>query len=182
MSYKPTAFIKRILNKPCSELELGAQKCAHNPQVINLGTAENHLLNDFLLPLMRSRPEFKEWDYTYSGSYVKTNLKKAIANLYETHFGMKNVNPDHILVGSGIAYLVEMISLAFCEPGEIILIPKPCYGCFEPDMWSSGAKVQYIELDNLPDEPPADARVLLLTNPGNPIGEVVPNQDKLLAW
>ncbi|EAY05106.1 aminotransferase, classes I and II family protein [Trichomonas vaginalis G3] len=182
MSYKPTAFIKHVMTAPHSELVIGSRKCAANPQVINLGTAQSHLLNDFLLPLMRSRPEFTGWDFTYAGSYVKTNLKKAIAHLYEKHFGMKNVNPDHIIVGSGIAYLVEMLSLAFCEPGEKILIPEPCYGCFEPDMWSSGAKVQYIDLDNLPAEPPADARILLLTNPGNPIGEPVPNQDELLTW
>ena len=82
----------------------------------------------------------------------------------------------------GIAFLVERISLVLCEPGDIVLIPKPCYGAFEPDMKPSHCIVQYIDLDNLPPSPPENARILLLTNPGNPYGDLISNQGELIKW
>lgn len=183
MSYKPTAYVQRLMNKKPSPIMEGWMKYhARINEVINLATAENHLLYDFLKPLMADRSDYKNVDFTYNDAFSKQNLTKAFADLYEKHFGMKNVDPSRIMFGSGIAYLVEICALVFCEPGDRIMIPKPCYSFFEPDMKSSGAIFDYIDLENLPDEPPADARILLLTNPGNPEGDIIPDQDKVFKW
>jgi aspartate/methionine/tyrosine aminotransferase len=40
----------------------------------------------------------------------------------------------------------------------------------------------HIDLSNLPPAPPPEAKVLLLVNPGNPFGDILPDQARLLAW
>ncbi|EAX93708.1 aminotransferase, classes I and II family protein [Trichomonas vaginalis G3] len=182
MSFKKTKYLEHLEKKPVPILGIGFMKCATNPKVVNLGTAENHLLDDFLVPLCQSRPEFTADHLTYGGGMHTENLRKGLAKLYEDHLGMKNVNPDQILFGSGISHLVERISFAFCEKGDLVLIPAPAYGCFEPDMYPCGCDFQYIDLNNLPPAPPENAKILLLTNPGNPIGEIIPNISEVLKW
>ena len=177
-----TAFVKRLEAVPESVLDEAYYKCAYNRNIINLGTAENRMMADFLVPLLRDRPDMTVDDLTYPASFVDTDIQKGVAALYESHFGMKNVNPEHIITSMGCALIVERLSLTLCEPGDVILIPAPCYGCFEPDMSVSGAKFEFIDLENLPEKPPENAKILLLTNPGNPIGELIQNPEKLLKW
>lgn len=177
---RKTSFIKNLESGPKSALSIGFVACLNDPTIINLGTAENHLINDFLLPIFRERPEFQPEDFTYFASSKK--LLDAVAQLYRDYFGMKDAQGDEIMLGSGIAFLVEKIGLVLCEEGDVVLIPKPCYGCFEPDLQQCKCKVQYIDLDNLPEKPPENAKLLILTNPGNPIGDTIKDQDKLLEW
>lgn len=182
MSFVKTDYLKFLEKKPVPDLGVGFMKCATNPKVVNLGTAENHLVEEFILPICRERPEFEAIHLTYTGGMHTEKLRKALAKLYEDHLGMKNVNADQILFGSGISHLVERIAFAFCQKGDLVLIPEPAYGCFEPDMYPCGCDFQYIDLENLPPSPPENAKILLLTNPGNPIGDLIPNPDKVLKW
>ena len=177
-----TAFVKRLEAIPESVLDEAYYKCAYNRRIINLGTAENRMMADFLVPLLRERPDMSTDDLSYQASFKDTDIQKAVASLYEAHFGMKNVNPEHIVVSMGCAMIVERLSLTLCEPGDVILIPAPCYGCFEPDMSVSGANFVFIDLDNLPEKPPENAKLLVLTNPGNPIGHLIQDPEKLLKW
>lgn len=182
MSIRKTDFILNLENAPKSPLQIGAIKCATNKEIINLGTAENSLTNDILLPLIQQRPYLNAHSLTYSASFAPEQLTNAIAELFHDYFGIEDSKGNQIVIGSGIAFLVEKIALVLCEPGDIVLIPSPCYGCFEPDMQQSRVKVVYIDLDNLPEKPPENSKLLLLTNPGNPYGDEIKDQDKLLKW
>lgn len=178
---RKTAFVENLEQAKQSPLAEGFHACASDPSIINLGTAENRLVDDHLLPIIRNRPEMTEYHLTYGAAANETPLREAIASLYRDHLGI-DAQASQIMFGSGIAFLVERLGLVLCEPGEIVLIPKPCYGQFEPDLQMSRAKVVYIDLDNLPEKPPEGSRMLLLTNPGNPIGDIIPNQERLLKW
>lgn len=182
MAFRKTAYVEHLLKKPVSPLMMGLNKCTANNQIINLGTAENHTIDHLLVPLLQNRPEFKASDLSYCAACHTEKLREAIAQLYEDHMGMKNVNSKQILFGSGIAHILERMACALCEKGDLVLIPKPCFGCFEPDMYPSGCSFEYIDLEKLPPSPPENARILILTNPGNPVGEIIPNQSEILRW
>jgi aspartate/methionine/tyrosine aminotransferase len=177
-----TKFIERLELLPESVLQEGYITCSYNSRIINIGTAENRMMGDLLLPLFQNRPDMTLADVTDSASLDTLPLTTAVAKLYEDHFGIPTVDPSHILLSNGCSMLVERLSLVLCEPGDIILIPIPCYGCFVPDMFVSGATFEYIDLNNLPEKPPPRSRLLVLTSPGNPIAERIENADAILRW
>lgn len=153
----------------------------NNPDIINLGTAENRLIDDLILPLLQHRPDETMYHTTYAAAANQTSTKTAVAEFYKDWLGI-DATPEQLLFGSGIAFLVERLGLCLCEEGDIVLIPKPCYGAFEPDLQMCKAKVVYIDLSNLPPTPPENSKLLILTNPGNPIGTKIENIDALLKW
>ncbi|MCQ2819187.1 MAG: pyridoxal phosphate-dependent aminotransferase [archaeon] len=179
---RKTEYIKNLLNTPKSPLALGFFACLKDPSIINLGTAENRLISDLILPLIQSKPDFTPYDLTYPAGMCSTKAEKAICELYKDHFGIPNAEPGEFVFGSGISFLVEKIGLVLCEPGDVVLIPKPCYGCFEPDLQQSRCKVEYIDLNHLPEKPNENARLLILTNPGNPLGNLIESPEKVLEW
>lgn len=176
-----TNFIKHIETSPKSPLGIGFEKCSKNPDIINLGTAENRLMNDWLLPKLKDWSDFTPASMLYSAGQLP-QLNSDIASLYRDHFGIKDAKPENIIPSVGVAFLVQCIGYVLCDPGDIVLIPKPCYGCFEQDIYPCKCKVEYIDLNNLPPSPPEKSRLLILTNPGNPYGDIIPDQDKLIKW
>lgn len=178
---RKNAFIQHLEHMKPSLLDESSRKCANNPDIINLGTAEAKFMNDLLMPILHHRPEL-EFDIAgYGASFDDSPLRNGISKLYNDYFGIPS-DPSEIMITGGVAIALERLSMVFCEPGETILIAKPCYGCFEPDMFACGAKVEFIDLNNLPPAPPADAKLLLLTNPGNPIGKKIADPVSVLKW
>jgi aspartate/methionine/tyrosine aminotransferase len=160
----------------------GFTACAFNKDIINFGTAENLLLGDYLCSLLRSQPDQVATNLTSQAALSDLPLRGALADLYEDYFGIAKATPNHFVFGCGVSFLIERLGLVFCNPGDIVLIPKPCYGSFARDLQMSGAEVVYIDLQNLPPAPPPTAKMLILTNPGNPIGDIIGDQAGLLAW
>jgi hypothetical protein len=66
--YRPTAYVRRILSGPTSVLGEGFWKCASNRNIINLGTAENHLIEEEILRIFQSRPDEDATHLTYSSA------------------------------------------------------------------------------------------------------------------
>lgn len=181
MSIKQTPYIRRLKSSPVSPLSEGYVACLNDPSIINLGTAENRIMDDLLLPIIENRKGITTKDETYFADTVRP-LQEALASLYRDYFDIKDAKPSQFLFGSGIAFLVEKLGLVLCDESDVVLIPKPCYGCFEPDLVQCGAKVEYIDLNSLPEKPPENARLLILTNPGNPIGDLIDDPAELLDW
>jgi aspartate/methionine/tyrosine aminotransferase len=138
------------------------------------------MMGDRILPILRNRPEESVSNLTSNTSYPE--LRTAITSFYTDCLHFPNVDPANFVFGCGISYLIERLGLILCAPGEVALIPRPCYGCFEPDLLPSGAAIVFIDLKNLPPSPPPHARLLLLTDPGNPYGRRVQNAETILEW
>ena len=49
---RKTAFIKHLEQCKLSILDEAYFKCSSNPGIVNMGTAENKLMNDYLLPYL----------------------------------------------------------------------------------------------------------------------------------
>ena len=179
---RKTEFVKRLEGGKISPLSEGYMKCMKDPSIINLGTAENKLIGDKILPLVQNRSYLTEKDLTYPASSNTTLMNEAIAALFRDHFGIQDAKGDQIITGSGISGLIETIGLALCEPNEIVLLPIPTYPGFINDLKMCSVKLEFIDLENLPSKPPENSRILLLTNPGNPIGDLIPNPEIILKW
>jgi aspartate/methionine/tyrosine aminotransferase len=166
---------------PSSVLGQGYTTCAFDREIVNFGTAESRLLSDYIEPLFRSQPNLRARDLTGRAAADTSALRRAIADLYADHFSLPNVDPDRLIFGSGITLLIERLGLALCDPGDIVLIPTPTYP-FASSLTITGARVVYIDLSNLPEAPPPEAKMLIIANPGNPFGNKVANQGAFLAW
>jgi LL-diaminopimelate aminotransferase len=118
----------------------------------------------------------------YPESEGLPELRKTIANWYQKRFGValdpdKEVSP---LIGSkeGIAH----IALCLLNPGDIALITDPGYPVYAIGTKLAGGIPYYLpispknnflpDLDNIPAEILAKARVLWLNYPNNPTGAV----------
>ena len=110
--------------------------------------------------------------------------RKAVAHWYKTNFNVE-ADPDSEVLGLiGSKRGVADLPMALCDPGDVVLIPDPCYTAYIPGILFAGAEVHYMPLleenDFLPDLDaiPADirkrAKLMILNFPGNPTAALGP--------
>ncbi len=121
-------------------------------------------------------------NHRYPESYGLPETRRAIAGWYKQRFGVM-LNPDTEvlpLIGSkeGIAH----IALCFIDPGDIALVPDPCYPVYPIGTMLAGGESYYLplteknsflpQLDSIPSSVLAKAKLLWINYPNNPTGAV----------
>ena len=109
-------------------------------------------------------------------------------------------DPEHLCVSAGCGAVFDILAHALASPGECFLVPAPWYAAFVNDLRvragvvaravpePDGAlvpSVAALEAARLAAQRAGSpARALLLVNPGNPTGQVLPPDRvrELLAW
>ena len=122
-------------------------------------------------------------NYKYSLTELPA-LIKAVQGWYIRRFGVELAREEITSVyGSqeGIAH----IAMALCDPGEIILVPSPCYPIFSIGPALCGARVEYYKLDPANDwQPDLDgidpeiakaAKAIIVSFPNNPTCSILPD-------
>lgn len=121
-------------------------------------------------------------------------FRQAVSLWVKKRFGV-TFSPDTEilpLIGSkeGIAHL----PLAFINPGDVVLVPDPCYPPYKSGTWFAGGEPYLLPLREengfLPDfeSIPADilkrAKIIFVNYPNNPTGAVAPRSfyEKLIKW
>ena len=118
----------------------------------------------------------------YAGYYGQPVLRRAISDYYQRRFGVQ-IDPDRevaVLIGSKEGLFNA--SLAFLDPGNVVLIPDPGYPTYCLGAHMVGA-VQYSlplreeqgflpDLEAIPADVADAARLLWLNYPNNPTGAV----------
>ena len=99
------------------------------------------------------------------------------------------VNPELVAFGSGGSSLLSHLALSLCERGDAVLIPAPYYAAFDADLRIIAGCVAVPVHMRDPCVPTSDeleaaaravesrgmrVRVLLVTNPHNPLGIIYP--------
>lgn len=110
------------------------------------------------------------------------SLRESIAKWYERRFGVELNPQDEILPLIGSKEGISHIPLAFVNPGDIVLIPDPCYPPYRSGTIFSGGIVHDIPLleDNsfLPDvgsisqKVARSAKIMFLNYPNNPTAAI----------
>jgi len=159
-----------------------AARRAQGDTVINFGMGDPDLPMDPPLVEAVCAAAHDPASHRYPNYFGLPELRQAIAAWYGERFGV-DLNPDSEvlpLIGSkeGIAHAM----LAFCDPGDRVLIPNPSYPAYrygallasaEPcDMPLCAANGFLPDLDALDRDLPPRTRVLWLNYPNNPTGAV----------
>lgn len=129
--------------------------------------------------LRESAADPANWKYSL---HDKDELLAAVCSYYEGRFGVAGVTPDMVMSCRGTQEGLGYVCAALADPGEVGLVPDPCYPVFQNATLLAGARPAYYPLtaehDFLPclSEIPAGvadaAKYLILSLPANPVGSV----------
>ncbi|KAI9038543.1 pyridoxal phosphate-dependent aminotransferase [Aspergillus affinis] len=164
----------------------------------NVGVAENVLMHDILLEyITKKQPDLPTRYLTYNqGGGGSMRLKAAIGRFLTRHFHpVKPIQPDHVVVTNGLAAALEHLSWALADPGDGILLGRPYYGAFIPDLslrtatevvevafdgcdplGSSAAQRYEQALLYFQHRTGKQIRMLVLCHPHNPLGRCYPRE------
>lgn len=103
---------------------------------VNVGFAENMLMHDYLLGFINTKLNLPAKYLTYNdGGSGSSRLKRAMAEFLNRHLHpIQALDPSHLTITNGVSSAIEHLSWAIADPGEGILLGKPYYGTFIPDM------------------------------------------------
>ncbi|KAH9871231.1 hypothetical protein IAQ61_005410 [Plenodomus lingam] len=159
---------------------------------VSLGVAENMLMHNELRDFINSKslvdPHGKALTYGDGPSGSKPLLNALSAFLTRHLKPVTPIEPDHLVVTNGVTTTLEHTAWALTNPGEGILLGRPYYRGFLPDLQlRTGAKVVPVSFGTTdpcgPDCVPhyeaallasnragVPIRALLLCHPHNPLG------------
>lgn len=151
---------------------------AKGVDIINLGVGDPDLPTpDHIVKAMQAAVA-KPAHHQYPFGAGLPEFRRAVAQWYGTRFGV-TLDPDtevHALLGSkeGLGH----ITLAYCDPGEVVLVPEPGYPVYGNSTILAGGRPHLMPLraerDFLPDLSDVAPRVLsmarlmFLNYPNNP--------------
>lgn len=163
---------------------------------VSLGVAENNLMHDHLRDFLNSKPlvDPKAQGLTYGdGPYGSKQVKAVIASFLNTHLHSAiELKPEHIIVTNGVSSAIEHCAWSLASPGEGILLGRPYYRAFLPDIsMRTGAQVvpvsfgeidpfhldcvqKYEEALLRSNKQGVPVRALMLCHPHNPLGRCYP--------
>lgn len=115
-------------------------------------------------------------------------LRTAIADYYNEQYHV-NTQPENTIVNVGTSAIFRNLFQILCEPGQEILLPKPYYCLYLLSAILADAKLTFYDIDiesraidfdsfkaaYNPDK----TAVVVINNPGNPIGNVI-TKDEIL--
>ncbi|KAL2629542.1 hypothetical protein R1flu_014228 [Riccia fluitans] len=166
-----------------------------------MATAESVLSFDLIHDKIRSCREVPATVGLYGDFRGGNRLRKAIAKMMERTFMGVEVSTANVCISSGVTAVLDLFFFATCDAGDGCLIPAPYFPAFDNDMAiRNGVEpipvqpadthtyiptaVEMEEAALAAEKKGINPRVLLITNPGNPLGTLYPESTlkELLVW
>ncbi len=111
---------------------------------------------------------------------------RAAIKAYHESTGIEYVDENNIFVGNGVSEVVSMVTTAFLNEGDEILVPCPCYSIWPNCTYIAGAvPVHYMcdeqsnwypDIEDIKKKITPKTRAILIINPNNPTGAVYPKE------
>ncbi len=162
---------------------------SNNEGYLNYGTAENHIMYDYLLPKINEPVTVDATYLPYNPLHGRPEVKQTVANFFEKYLNLKDVNPENIVIQTGVSAICESMSFAMFDSEDIIMMPTPYYIGFDHDFLKRfNCKFLRVPLDKTQGFPhdikafktayknsPAKNKIkaVLICHPHNPTGEVI---------
>ncbi|MFQ9891680.1 MAG: aminotransferase class I/II-fold pyridoxal phosphate-dependent enzyme [Emergencia sp.] len=164
-----------------------------NPNgLINMGTAESHLVNKEVCDLLRKsaeRMDLTGYNIHYNKFEGSDEFRTAIANHWQKIiFGEDSdvvLTKDNVATCAGCTVALETLAMLLAEPGDVFLIPAPYYSSFVDDINERAGVIPVgvpcdENLDRAGFEEAYErvtkegkrVRAILFSSPNNPIGTV----------
>lgn len=134
---------------------------------------------------------------------VPENFKYAINDLpeileviqkwYQERYQV-SLDTDQITCVSGSQEALSTICLAYCDPGDLVLVPDPCYPVFQDGPHIASCEVAYmplkkendyvIDLNAIDPELAERAKMMIVSYPNNPTCAIAPDSfyEELIAF
>ena len=124
-----------------------------------------------------ARPE--SWKYSLHDT---DELLDAVCAYYESRYGVAGITRDMVMSCRGTQEGLVHVCSALVDPGDVALVPDPCYPVFQNATLLSGARPHYYRLTaehdflphlaDVPAEVADEAKYLIVSLPANPVGSV----------
>jgi LL-diaminopimelate aminotransferase len=122
--------------------------------------------------------------HQYPSNRGREEFRRAFAEFYERRFGVE-IDPDgEVIPAIGAKECIYNLCFAFLDPGDVALASDPGYPVYTGGPALAGAAAELLplkpelgfapDLDAVPAEVAARARLMFLNYPNNPTGAVVP--------
>ncbi|KAI9673631.1 MAG: hypothetical protein M1817_002268 [Caeruleum heppii] len=159
--------------------------------IINLGAAENYPMHEDLAQFINKNSRIDSQICTYGdGATGSKRLRAAMARHLNRYFRPHlAVQPEEIMFSTGVTAINEMYAWSLADEGDGLVLGSTIYGAFENDLTTkAGLNLIYVPFDGVDqfsaaavakyEEQMARAvregvrlRVLLISNPHNPLGQ-----------
>ena len=155
---------------------------------LGLCIAENNIVWDLLEAAVRKSRNVPARAFSYDDLAGCLPFRKQLARFLGTWLAGRELDPAEIIVLAGASPVLETVFYALADPGESILIPTPSYAGFWMDLETrdalhivpvhthsgDGFRLTIESLEHALVSALSPVRALLLTNPDNPRGSVLP--------
>lgn len=118
------------------------------------------------------------YQYTLQPSMKIIN---AIQDWYKNRYHVL-LKKDEIFPLKGSQEALSHLPLALCDPGDLVLLPDPCYPIYRTAPLLAGAKTWFmplkkehdylIQFDEIPLEIAKEAKIMIVSYPNNPTGAI----------
>jgi aspartate/methionine/tyrosine aminotransferase len=165
---------------------------------IGLAIAENKLVWDLLEPQINRPRNVPARAAGYDDMIGSEPFRTTLAAFASEHVWGRNVDASEVITLAGAGSVLEMLFHALGDPGDGVLVPTPSYAGFWMDIETrvdmsvvpvhsradSGFALTVDDLQAAYDAADVPVRVLLLTNPVNPTGRILANDEirDAIAW
>ena len=122
----------------------------------------------------------------YSASEGLKELREAIAEK-ENRRNNVSIDPEHVVVTTGISEAIMFLMAAAVNPGDEVLIPGPSYPPYLTyAKFFDGKPVTYrtveslgwsVDLEDLENKITSRTKLIIVINPNNPCGSLLPRSD-----
>jgi len=156
------------------------------PDVISLGVGEP----DFVTPehIRQAGIRSIELGHTrYTSNYGLLELREEIAAMLHRRYGLVYDPRTEILVTVGVSEGVDLAMRTIIDPGDEVISPDPGYVAYEADIVFAGgvpvavptyARYDFgVRADEIAAAITARTKMILIGNPNNPTGAVVPKAE-----
>lgn len=130
-----------------------------------------------------ARQALNDESYQYSLAPL-SEMVAAIARWYHTRYGV-DLAEDEIVTVKGSQEALSHIPLAFCDPGDLVLIPDPYYPIYGVAPRLAGADIVFlplkeendylIDFDAIQEDVARKAKLMYVSYPNNPTGKTAPD-------
>jgi LL-diaminopimelate aminotransferase len=121
----------------------------------------------------------------YPTNRGRDEFRQAFAEFYDRRFGVEIDPEDEVIPAIGAKECIYNLCFAFLDPGGVALAADPGYPVYTGGPTLAGARPELMpllpelgftpDLDAIPSEVAARARLMFLNYPNNPTGAVLPN-------
>ncbi|MDX6632116.1 MAG: LL-diaminopimelate aminotransferase [Solirubrobacterales bacterium] len=121
----------------------------------------------------------------YPTNRGRGEFREALARFYSARFGVEIDSEDGVIPAIGAKECIYNLCFAFLDPGDIALASDPGYPVYTGGPLLAGGRAELLplkpelgfapDLDAVPAEIAAKARLMFLNFPNNPTGAIVPD-------